>query len=101
MARLPQPGSDNGVWGEVLNQYLTVSHAADGAHNHGVVSESKLAVPLQIKLNRKANSSTLAPVATSGSYADLTNKPTVPTITAAATAPVNPAVGDMWVDLSS
>lgn len=30
MARLPQPGSDEGTWGDVLNTYLSVSHAADG-----------------------------------------------------------------------
>lgn len=28
--RLPQPGSDDGVWGEILNQFLTVEHNADG-----------------------------------------------------------------------
>lgn len=31
MARLPQPGSDDGTWGDVLNTYLSVSHDAGGA----------------------------------------------------------------------
>jgi len=31
MARLPQPGSDNGVWGSILNDYLGVEHTADGS----------------------------------------------------------------------
>lgn len=31
MARLPIPGSDNQAWGTILNQYLTVSHTADGS----------------------------------------------------------------------
>ncbi len=54
MARLPQPGSDNGTWGQILNEYLTVSHAADGtlktdavpsgAIQDNSVAESKLAV---------------------------------------------------------
>lgn len=30
MARLPQPGADSGKWGEILNEYLSVSHATDG-----------------------------------------------------------------------
>lgn len=30
MARLPQVGQDNNTWGEVLNEYLSVSHNADG-----------------------------------------------------------------------
>jgi hypothetical protein len=31
MARKPNPGQDNGVWGEVLNQYLDVVHNTDGS----------------------------------------------------------------------
>jgi hypothetical protein len=30
MSRLPVPGSDDGTWGTVLNDYLTQSHNADG-----------------------------------------------------------------------
>ena len=30
MSRLPTPGSDNGTWGTVLNDFLGVEHAADG-----------------------------------------------------------------------
>lgn len=30
MARLPQPGADQDTWGEILNDYLSVSHNADG-----------------------------------------------------------------------
>ncbi|HSX35819.1 MAG TPA: hypothetical protein VLH84_02685 [Patescibacteria group bacterium] len=32
MGRLPNPGGDDGVWGAVLNDYLTVEHNADGTH---------------------------------------------------------------------
>lgn len=31
MARLPIPGSDQGQWGEILNDYLSVAHNADGS----------------------------------------------------------------------
>lgn len=30
MARLPTPGSDSGVWGSILNDFLSVGHNADG-----------------------------------------------------------------------
>lgn len=30
MARLPQPGGDEGKWAELLNEYLLVAHNADG-----------------------------------------------------------------------
>jgi len=30
MSRLPIPGSDNGTWGDILNDYLQVSHNTDG-----------------------------------------------------------------------
>jgi len=31
MARLPQPGGDQGTWGSVLNDYLSVAHNPDGS----------------------------------------------------------------------
>ena len=30
MARLPVPGSDNGTWGDILNDFLSVEHNSDG-----------------------------------------------------------------------
>ena len=30
MARLPNPGSDNGAWGGILNDFLSVEHNSDG-----------------------------------------------------------------------
>jgi len=30
MARLPKPGEDNGVWGDILNQFLSIEHNSDG-----------------------------------------------------------------------
>jgi len=31
MARLPQPGGDDGTWGDVLNEFLKVAHNPDGS----------------------------------------------------------------------
>src|SRR5688500_1377657 len=30
MARLPTPGGDDGTWGNILNDFLSVEHNADG-----------------------------------------------------------------------
>lgn len=43
MSRLPIPGSDNDVWGQILNDYLTVAHNADGTLKDGSVTTPILA----------------------------------------------------------
>lgn len=40
MARLPVPGQDENVWGTVLNDYLSVSHNADGSLQAGAVTDA-------------------------------------------------------------
>lgn len=42
MPRLPVPGSDDNVWGDVLNTYLLQSLAADGTINSTVVGTTQL-----------------------------------------------------------
>lgn len=42
MSRQPTPGGDSGTWGDVLNDYLGVSLAADGTMNAGVVGATVL-----------------------------------------------------------
>lgn len=42
MARLPDPGSDIDTWGEILNEYLLVSHTTDGYINPSAVGTSQL-----------------------------------------------------------
>lgn len=167
MARLPQPGSDDGQWGGILNDYLLESHTLTGQIKPNTVKESQLTSAVQTKLNAAAGpqgpagpagpvgltgatgsigpkgddgaDSTVAgpqgpvgpastvpgPVGPTGAdstvpgpkgdtgdtgpkgdpgttdYDLLTNKPTIPSIVASATAPASPEVGDMWVDLSS
>lgn len=43
MARLLVPGSDQGVWGGILNEYLSVVHNTDGTLRDGIVSSANLA----------------------------------------------------------
>lgn len=76
MARLPQPGSDQGTWGTILNDFLSVSHNADGTIADASVTESGLSMSVQAKINGKADTSSLAAVANSGSYSDLSGRPT-------------------------
>lgn len=42
MSRLPQPGKDDGVWGDILNDFLAQSLSGDGSLRDGVVSSAKL-----------------------------------------------------------
>lgn len=51
MARLPIPGSDQGSWGQILNDYLSQAHAADGTLKDGAVSETHLDSATKAKLN--------------------------------------------------
>lgn len=43
MARLPNPGGDEGTWGNVLNDFLGTVHNTDGTLKDNVVSSSVLA----------------------------------------------------------
>lgn len=43
MARLPVPGEDDGTWGNILNDYLQVSHNSDGTLKDGAVPVSSVA----------------------------------------------------------
>lgn len=42
MSRLPTPGSDNGTWGTVLNDFLSVAHGTGGELANGSVSNSAI-----------------------------------------------------------
>ncbi|MFZ1250214.1 MAG: hypothetical protein WAR37_02085 [Candidatus Microsaccharimonas sp.] len=42
MARLPQPGGDANNWGDILNEYLSQTHASDGSLKSNTVGPSQL-----------------------------------------------------------
>ncbi len=58
MTRLPVPGSDDGLWGELLNSYLLVSHDASGALNSGVVGDTQVSSLSQGKISGLATTLT-------------------------------------------
>ena len=88
MARLPQPGSDNGTWGDILNEYLSQALKPDGTIKdnavtnaaiapdtitaaeiaNGSITEAQLDASVQTKLNASGGSP---------DWADITNKPAV------------------------
>lgn len=87
MARLPQPGSDDGTWGNILNDFLAVEHNADGT----LKPSGTLAT--------KADNSDVVHVSgteTIGGAKSFTTSPTVP-------APTNPtdAATKAYVDSTS
>lgn len=43
MPRLPQPGSDNGTWGEILNEFLSQSLKSDGSLQDNSVTANTIA----------------------------------------------------------
>lgn len=75
MARLPLPGGDKGAWGDILNDFLAQAHNPDGTIK--VVPQSAV-TGLNATLSTKADTTQLAPVATTGNYADLSNRPSIP-----------------------
>ena len=42
MARLPKPGSDQGKWGEILNDYLSQSHTDTGTLKDNTIGTNQL-----------------------------------------------------------
>ena len=40
MARLPIPGGDDSAWGQILNDFLDVSHASDGTLKNSAVTSA-------------------------------------------------------------
>lgn len=51
MSRLPTPGADSGVWGDVLNDYLSQIHNNAGVLKDHVVAEHNLTPEVIAKLN--------------------------------------------------
>jgi hypothetical protein len=58
MARLPIQGGDDGVWGTILNDYLSQVHAADGTLKAGTVTDTTVAAAANIAQSKVANLTT-------------------------------------------
>lgn len=53
-ARLPYPGGDDGNWGQILNDFLSVSLTPTGTLKQGSIAEPMLDDTLQDKINAAA-----------------------------------------------
>lgn len=51
MPRLPLPGSDQGTWGDILNDYLSAAHKEDGTLKDSSVSVANLSQELKDKID--------------------------------------------------
>lgn len=51
MARKPMPGSDDGQWGSILNEFLDVAHTTTGELRDDSVTEQQLTAAVRTKLN--------------------------------------------------
>lgn len=74
MARLPVPGSDNDVWGNVLNDFLTQSHNSDGTLKAASITSS----------GANATTSTTGLIQLAGDLAGTATNPIVPGLSAKA-----------------
>ena len=50
MPRLPHPGKDEGQWGQILNDYLSVTHQSDGNLKPNIITEEHLSQPIKDQL---------------------------------------------------
>ncbi len=85
MSRLPTPGSDEGSWGTVLNDYLTQSHNADGTLKPAAVA---MASP-------DATTSSRGIVQLAGDLAGTAASPTVPGLAGKANTVHTHAIADV------
>ncbi len=54
MTRLPIPGSDEGAWGQILNDYLGQAHKSDGSLKDNIITTNNLDQDLQDKVTTVA-----------------------------------------------
>jgi hypothetical protein len=60
LPQLPTVGGDNGTWGQKLNDFLSVAHAADGTLANDVVTDAKVAASAAIAESKLALASDAA-----------------------------------------
>ena len=97
MARLPQPGGDDGTWGDILNDFLNVGHNSDGTLKDTVTKSTAQTITgsKTFSVSPSVPTPTLSSDATTKAYVDATaglgaTGPTGPTGPTGATGP-----GDM------
>jgi hypothetical protein len=97
MARLPIPGSDDGAWGQLLNDFLDVAHAGDGTLKNSAVTNAGAAADSAVVHNtgtetvagtKAFSASPVVPTPTLGSQA--ANKTYVDSVAGSGTSDATP-----------
>jgi hypothetical protein len=88
MARLPNPGADDGIWGQLLNEFLSVEHNTDGT------LKAKTDGSLYVKPGSGIPSTDMTSVV----QTSLAKASAAPSTKESATAPSSPSADDLWYD---
>lgn len=92
MARLPNPGSDNGVWGSVLNDFLSVEHTTTGELKKAGIIFQAQADAADAKATADALDTGVLTVARNSSTGVWPSRPTANVVTWIDTLPDTPLV---------
>ena len=94
MPRLPQPGADDGTWGDILNEFLSVVHNPDGTLTDAVTrtTSQNISGAKTFTASPTVPTPTLSGDATTKAYVDAAAGPTGPTGPAGTTG-INGATG--------
>ena len=96
MARLPNPGSDQGTWGNVLNDYLSQSLTADGNLKADSVGSSQLQAD-SVTSTELANNSVTAAIIVDGAITETQLNTAVQTKLNTAVATTDPRLTDQRI----
>ncbi|HEX9153327.1 MAG TPA: hypothetical protein VF809_00740, partial [Candidatus Saccharimonadales bacterium] len=92
MARLPIPGKDDNIWGNVLNDFLAQAHASDGQIKNSSISSAQLDTPTRSSVTRAATS-----LQTTNNLADVADAATARTNLDVAAASHTHVAGDLTI----
>jgi hypothetical protein len=103
MIRLPTPGGDDGDWGNILNDFLGVSHATNGTLNSNVVDTSQIknAAVTNAKLDSSTQTTLAGAAQVANNLSDLANAGTARTNLGLGTAAVSDSTAFEPAGLSS
>lgn len=91
MARLPTSGGDNGVWGDILNDFLLQSLTTTGALKSSAMGSAGALIA-------SSNLSDVSSVSSARTNLSVPEASGFTKITVGTTAPTSPATGDVWID---
>jgi hypothetical protein len=99
MTRLPDPGSDSGQWGQILNDFLSVEHNPDGSQKTLAISKGGTGGTSIAEAQTNLNAEQTANKGQPGGYAPLDSGGAIPAsylpAASGSAAPIGAAGGDL------